>query len=206
MSASSGRRTHRPFSDACEQNRQPILAVIGPAFEDVETVLEIGSGTGQHAVFFAASMPHLRWQTADVPENHPGIRLWLEDAGLPNLLPPISLEVTGDWPDEAFDAVFSANTAHIMSLTEVGEMFRGVAGVLRPGGLFALYGPFNYGGAYTSRSNADFDRWLKARDPDSGIRDFEHLDTLADSLGLRLIADHAMPANNRTLIWGSPAG
>ncbi|MEA3412005.1 MAG: DUF938 domain-containing protein [Pseudomonadota bacterium] len=195
------RYTNKPFSEACEQNKLPILEVIGPTFAETESVLEVGSGTGQHAVFFAASMPHLRWQTADVPDSHSGIRVWLEEAALPNVLPPIRLDVAGEWPRKTFDGVFSANTAHIMSLSEVEAMFRGVARVLRPDGLFALYGPFNYRGAYTSRSNAEFDRWLKARDPNSGIRDFEYLNVLAETLGLSLVADHAMPANNRTLIW-----
>ena len=193
--------TEKPFSEACEQNKGPILAVIDPLFASARCVLEIGSGTGQHAVFFARALPHLVWQTSDVAENHPGIKAWLAEAGLPNVPPPLALDVRCAWPERRFDGVFSANTAHILSADEVAAMFRGVAGVLAPDGLFALYGPFNYGGRYTSESNARFDQWLKARDPRSGIKDFDWLKVLAEQDGLTFVADHEMPVNNRTLVW-----
>jgi len=192
----------KPFSQSSEENKEPIVHVIGPLFASARTLLEIGSGTGQHAVYFAATMPHLRWQASDRRENLAGIRLWLEEADLANLPLPLELDVTGDaWPEEVYDGVFSANTAHIMSWNEVKAMFTGVARILPPGGCFALYGPFNYGGRYTSDSNARFDAWLKARDPRSSIKDFDALDTLARRLGLLLVADHKMPMNNRTLVW-----
>jgi cyclopropane fatty-acyl-phospholipid synthase-like methyltransferase len=192
----------KPFSQSCEENKEPILHVIGPLFAGARTLLEIGSGTGQHAVYFAAAMPHLRWQASDRRENLAGIRLWREEADLANLLPPLQVDVIGDaWPEQIYDGVFSANTAHIMSWDEVQAMFTGVARVLRPGGFFALYGPFNYGGRYTSHSNARFDAWLKAQDPRSSIKDFDALDALAQRLGLLLAADHTMPVNNRTLVW-----
>lgn len=191
----------KPFSPACEENKVPILAVIGPLFEDCNTVLEIGSATGQHAVYFAGHLPWLRWQTSDQPAHLPGIRLWLAEARLDNLPEPLALDVTGTWPEGPFDAVFSANTAHIMSLPEVAAMLRGVAQVLAPGGRFALYGPFSRGGRHTSDSNRDFDHWLRMRDPDSGVRDIDALEPLATEAGLILEADHAMPVNNRTLIW-----
>ena len=191
----------KPFSPACEENKVPILAVIGPLFEDCHTVLEIGSGTGQHAVYFAGHLPWLRWQTSDQPAHLPGIRLWLAEARLDNLPEPLALDVTGTWPEGPFDAVFSANTAHIMSLPEVAAMLRGVAQVLAPGGRFALYGPFSRGGRHTSDSNRDFDHWLRMRDPDSGVRDIDTLEPMAAGAGLILEADHAMPVNNRTLIW-----
>jgi len=111
------------------------------------------------------------------------------------------LDVTRRWPETRFDAVFSANSAHIMSESAVEAMFRGVPAILAPGGLFALYGPFNYAGAFSSPSNARFDGWLKSRDPRSGIRDFERLDALAREGGMVLLRDHEMPVNNRTLIW-----
>ncbi len=200
----------KPYSEACDQNREPILAVIAPLFADRAAVLEIGSGTGQHAVFFAARLPQLRWHASDLAEHHPGIRLWLEEAGLANLSGPIALDVLdADWQVPEVDAVFSANTAHIMSAGAVAAMFAGVGRTLPAGGLFVLYGPFNYDRSYTSESNARFDAWLKARDPASGIRDFEDLDALAAANGMRLLRDFGMPANNRTLCWrreGRPSG
>jgi cyclopropane fatty-acyl-phospholipid synthase-like methyltransferase len=191
----------KPYSRSCDENRIPIRDLLTGYVSDIDSLLEIGSGTGQHAVFFAAAFPHLTWQTSDVRENLPGIRQWLEDAGLPNLPSPLELDVTDRWPQTGYDAVFSANTAHIMSDEAVAAMFRGVPMVLKPGGLFALYGPFNYGGSFTSESNARFQDWLKARDPGSGIKDFEHLDDLARAGGLVLVRDHEMPVNNRTLVW-----
>lgn len=192
----------KPFSESCVQNREPILAVLREVFADRSNVLEIGSGTGQHAVDFAAALSHLRWQTADVPSNHPGIRRWLDDAALPNVLPPIALDVNRlEWRNGSYDAVFSANTLHIMGWPAVEQFFAGVGAVLLPGGMLAVYGPFNYNGAFTSESNARFDIWLKSRDPASGVRDFEAVNALARAQGLVLQQDIAMPANNRTLVW-----
>ncbi|MEW6118964.1 MAG: DUF938 domain-containing protein [Pseudomonadota bacterium] len=192
----------KPWAESCEQNRDPILAVLREVFADRSYVLEIGSGTGQHAVYFGAALPHLRWQTGDVPLAHAGIRMWLEEAGLPNVLPPIALDVNQkNWRNGRYDGIFSANTLHIMSWPEVGKCFDGIADVLEPGGVLAIYGPFNYEGRYTSESNARFDAWLKARDPASGVRDFEAVDALARERGLVLQQDYAMPANNRTLVW-----
>ena len=191
----------KPYAPACDRNQAPILAVLREHFMDRKHVLEIGSGTGQHAVYFAAAMPWLTWQCSDVADNLPGIRLWLDEAALPNTPAPIELDVRGAWPRRRFDAAFSANTLHIMSWPEVELLFARLSTVLAEGATVAVYGPFNYGGAYTSDSNRDFDGWLKARDPASGIRDFEAVGALAHGIGLRLIADVAMPANNRTLIW-----
>ena len=191
----------KPHSPACDRNRDPILAVLNEHFTECRTVLEIGSGTGQHAVYFAAAMPQLTWQCSDVAENLPGIRMWLEDAQLANTPSPIELDVDGAWPQARFDGVFSANTLHIMGWAQVEACFARLPAVLADAATVAVYGPFNYGGAYTSRSNREFDAWLKARDPNSGIRDFEAIDALARAIGLRLIADVGMPANNRTLVW-----
>jgi cyclopropane fatty-acyl-phospholipid synthase-like methyltransferase len=194
--------TDKPYAESCAQNRDPILAVLRDVFADRRRVLEVGSGTGQHAVYFAPELPHLVWQTADVAQHLPGIRAWLDDAALPNVLAPFPLDVNqDDWHDRRYDAVFSANTLHIMGWPEVERFFDGVAAVLEPGGVLAIYGPFNYGGAYTSDSNARFDAWLKARDPASGVRDFEAVNALAEAHGLVLWRDVAMPANNRTLVW-----
>ena len=192
----------KPFSEACEQNKRPILAILQQYFANTSNVLEIGSGTGQHAVFFAAQLPHLHWLTSEVAELHPGIGAWLAEAGLSNLAGPVELDVNQpDWPVNEIDAVFSANTAHIMDWASVEKMFAGIGRVLQTEGVFCLYGPFNYEGSYTSDSNARFDLWLKQRDPQSGIRDFEALDLLAQQHGMELLADHAMPVNNRTLVW-----
>lgn len=192
----------KPYAEACERNRDPILAVIAPLLAERSAVLEIGSGTGQHAVYFASRLPHLTWYTSDRAEYHAGIRLWIADSGLINVEPPLLLDVTQPlWPALAVDAVFSANTTHIMHWPEVEALFAGVGRLLPERGLFMLYGPFNYGGRYTSASNAEFDRLLKLRDPGSGLRDFEEIDRLARAAGLLLKGDVAMLANNRLLYW-----
>jgi cyclopropane fatty-acyl-phospholipid synthase-like methyltransferase len=192
----------KPFAEACEKNRAPILEVLRVELAGKTRLLEIGSGTGQHAVYLAPEFPALLWQTSDVAEAHAGIRAWLADAGLANVLPPLTLDVCkDDWPTERYDAVFSSNTAHWMSWPEVECLFSGVGKALQTGGVFCLYGAFNYGGTFTSESNARFDRWLRARDPSSGIRDFEAVDELARRAGMTLANDHEMPANNRMLVW-----
>ena len=191
----------KPFAPACERNRDPILAVLRTHFADRRRVLEVGSGTGQHAVHFAAAMPWLTWQCADLAPQLPGIRQWLDEAGVPNTPPPIALDVGGPWPDGPYDAVFSANTLHVVGWAEVEAFFAGVGQVLGAGGTLVVYGPFNTGGDYTSASNRDFDAWLKARDPASGIRDAEAVERLAARAGLHAVADIAMPANNRCLVW-----
>jgi cyclopropane fatty-acyl-phospholipid synthase-like methyltransferase len=194
----------KPIAESCEQNKLPILTVLREEFANATRVLEIGSGTGQHAVFFARELPHLEWQPSDVSANHPGILAWLADEQVPNVRPPLTLDVACDpWPAREFDAVFSANTVHIMSWSEVEKMFAGIGRALLPGGVFCLYGPFNYGGQYTAESNARFDAWLKQRDPKSGVRNLEDLQTLAATHGLTLIRDHAMPSDNRTLVWAA---
>jgi SAM-dependent methyltransferase len=192
----------KPYAPACDRNREPILEVLRRWFAGRTSVLEIGSGTGQHAVAFAAALPHLAWQTTDVAENLPGIGMWLDEAHLPNLPPPLELDVTGRWPKARYDAAFSANTLHIMSWEEVRKLFAGVARALAPDATLAIYGPFNYSGRFTSDSNAGFDRSLKERSASMGIRDFEAVDALARSAGFDLVEDCPMPANNRTLVWG----
>lgn len=191
----------KPFAPHCERNKEPILAVLKQYFEKCRRVLEIGSGTGQHAVFFAPAFPNTVWQTSDLEENLPGIRLWLQEAALPNLPSPLMLDVTGEWPKQRFDAAFSANSLHIMPWSAVEQLFAGVDTVLDREGLLAVYGPFNYHGTYTSDSNREFDGWLKQRSEFSAIRDFEAVDALAGRIGLQLVNDHAMPANNRLIVW-----
>ncbi len=191
----------KPYAPACDRNRGPILEVLRMHLAARRQVLEIGSGTGQHAVHFAAALPHLTWQSSDTVEHLPGIRLWLGEARLPNLPPPLELDVEGVWPRGRYEAVFSANTLHIMSIAQVERLFAQLPAVMSADAVLVIYGPFNYGGRFTSESNAAFDRSLKERARHMGIRDFEAVDSLARGSGLQLIEDRAMPANNRTLVW-----
>jgi cyclopropane fatty-acyl-phospholipid synthase-like methyltransferase len=202
MRALSQTRAVLAFSEACERNKGPILEVLRSALASSRSVLEIGSGTGQHAVHFAAALPHLCWQPSELPGQLAPLAERIRLEGAPNLLAPIALNVREHpWPVDVVDAVFGANTLNIIPWSAVRDFFRGVGEALDRSGLLCVYGPFRYQGEYTSDSNAEFDRWLKARDPVSGIRDFEALDELARAAGLVLAADHAMPANNRTLVW-----
>jgi cyclopropane fatty-acyl-phospholipid synthase-like methyltransferase len=192
----------KPYAPSCDRNQGPIRDILVRHFPQRRRILEIGSGTGQHAVFFAPAFPQAVWQTSDIGENLPGIRMWLDEAALPNTPPPIALDVRGPWPKQRYDAVFTANTLHIMGWPEVQMMFAALDEVLEEkDAMLAVYGPFNYRGEFTSDSNRAFDQWLKDRSSASGIRDFEAVDALANSIGLHLIEDCAMPANNRTLIW-----
>lgn len=192
-----------PFSEACEQNKQPILAILQHWLTQPATVLEIGSGTGQHAAFFAAQLPHIHWYPTDVAAHLPGIEWRRNHANCANLHPCQIVDVNqASWPTLTdIDAVFSANTAHIMSWAEVQRLFQGVAHLLPPDGLFFLYGPFSDHGQHRSESNAQFDAMLRQRDPLSGVRDKQDLQTLAEQVGLALLADCEMPVNNQTLIW-----
>lgn len=190
-----------PFSAACERNRAPILARLGPLFRNRRRVLEIGSGTGQHAEYFAAAMPGLVWICSDLPERLAGLRARLDAAAADNLEGPLALDVMTHWPDVAADALFSANTLHIMPEPAVEAFFHGAGERLAAGGRLVVYGPFHYGGSPTSAGNAAFDRELHARGGGEGIRDIEAVLALATEAGFRLLADCAMPANNRLLAW-----
>lgn len=192
----------RPYAESCEQNREPILAVLRDWLGSRRRLLEIGSGTGQHAVYFAAEFPDLVWQSSDCAAGLPGIRAWLDSAGLPNLPLPLALDVLHDaWPERGFDAAFSANTAHIMHEDAVTAMFEGLGRCLEAGAPFVLYGPFNSDGCYTSTSNARFDERLRERDPRSGIKDAGWLCGLAERNGMQLADTVGMPANNRIMVW-----
>lgn len=182
----------KPFSEPSERNRAPILAVLKKALANSKRVLEIGSGTGQHAAYFAPELPHLVWQASDRAENLADIRQWVADA--------IELDVDQPFPKVDADAVFTANTCHIMSWPQVERMFVGI-GRIGSVKTFCLYGPFNYGGRHTSESNARFDAMLRGRDPQSGIRDAEAISALAGKIGFRLAEDNPMPANNRLLVF-----
>lgn len=193
--------TDKPYSPASERNREPILAILRTWFVDRQRVLEIGSGTGQHAVHFAAALPHLVWQSSDRAENLAGIRQWLDEAALLNTPLPLELDVTRTWPLDRFDAIFSANTLHIMAWPEVEHMFKALPSITTDDARVAIYGPFNIDGRFTSESNASFDRDLKMRGAHMGIRDAADVDALAADVGFDLIEDMAMPANNRLRLW-----
>ena len=192
----------RPNAPASERNKEAILEVLSDELRDCRAILEIGSGTGQHAIFFASQMSWLSWQTSDRLENHVGINAWLVDANLDNVNPPLQLDVLEPVTfGDKFDAVFSANTAHIMSIAAVECMFRIVGERLNDGGKFCLYGPFNLNGSFTSDSNRDFDLSLKSQDPAMGIRDLEKLDDFAAANGMHRASLYAMPANNMIAVW-----
>jgi SAM-dependent methyltransferase len=192
----------KPFSQACELNKQPILNVLKHVLRDRKRVLEVASGTGQHAVYFGAHLPYLSWQTSDVQQNVDGVQAWLTEANLPNVISPLTLDVNDAmWPVGKFDAVFNANTVHIISWPEVQRLFDHIARAVVPGTVVCFYGPYNYNQQFTSESNARFDASLKDRNSKSGIRDFEAINELAASHGLILQKDFEMPSNNRLLVW-----
>ncbi|WP_319379800.1 DUF938 domain-containing protein [Thiomicrorhabdus sp.] len=193
---------NKPFAPSCEENKQIILESISPYLHQRREVLEIASGTGQHAIYFAERMPHLIWQTSDLIEAHPGIRQWITDSELENVLHPLALNVSENkWPSARFDAIFSANSFHIMGKSNVEDFFKNAANTLNNQAIVMIYGPFNYRGQFTSDSNARFDQWLKQRDPNSGIKDFEWCNQLAQQAELSLLDDISMPQNNRLLVW-----
>ncbi len=191
----------KPFSQACENNGPPILSQLTRLLSDTKTVLEVGSGTGQHAAYFAAGLPQVLWQPSDLLDNHEGINLWVEDASLNNLLAPIEYDVTQANTLKSYDAIFMANTLHIMPWQAVEACIQNTTHQINDNGLLIVYGPFNYEGDYTSESNARFDQWLKAADPERGIREFERIDKLAREANFIFEEDIAMPANNRLLVW-----
>jgi len=192
----------KPFSEYAERNGGPILDVLRNEFSMCTTILEIGSGTGQHAVRFAGEIPHLCWQTSDLDDNCDGIGDWVRESKLTNLLPPLSLDVlTADVPEASYNGVFSANTAHIMSYDAVAKMFALVGNALADDGVFCLYGPFRQDGEFNTVSNAAFDESLRSRNPDMGIRDIESLDELGCRHGLVRARLYAMPANNHIVVW-----
>jgi Protein of unknown function (DUF938) len=194
-----------PYSQACENNKQAILKVLQDVFAESEKVLEVGSGTGQHATHFAAHLPDLVWQPTEQAENLPALHPRCAAYQGQNLLAECELDVNeADWPPMIPDAMFTANTLHIMSFDSVRNFFAGIGRGRPENFVLAVYGPFNYDGEYTSQSNARFDVWLAQQHPDSAIRDFEAVNTLAKEAGLTLHSDNEMPANNRLLVWKSP--
>ena len=192
---------NKPFAESCEQNKRVILDVLQTEFSESKSLLEIASGTGQHAVYFANKMPHLNWQCSDRFSELSGLNRWINEAQLSNLPTAIELDVLSQWPRCQYDAVFSANAVHIMSWQAVEAMFKELKNCIKDKATVCLYGPFNYNGEFSSDSNARFDQWLKQRNPESGIRDFEKLNVLAAQCDLQLKNDYEMPANNRILCW-----
>jgi SAM-dependent methyltransferase len=189
-------------SPSCERNKEPILAVLREILPVPGLVLEVGSGSGQHAVHFARGLPHVEWQPTDVADNLPGISAWRDEAGLANLREPLALDLFSDrWPVAAAQAVVCINTIHIVSWEAVERLFAGVGLLLKPGGTMYVYGPYRYADRPLEPSNEEFDRWLKARDSASGVRLFEDVNRLAGQNGLTLAGDRAMPANNRSIWW-----
>ena len=192
----------KAFSQACENNRQPILNRLTKIFSNTHNVLEIGSGTGQHAVFFSSNLPHLVWYTSDLPCNHHTINAWIESSSASNVRSPLVFDANSTkWTNSLVDGLFTANTCHILTWSALVNFFGRLHTILAPGGIFIIYGPFKYGGKFTSRSNQEFDLVLKNDFSHQGIRDFEALTKLAAGAGLKLIEDYSMPANNQLLVW-----
>jgi len=197
------RNMNKPFAQSCEDNKAVIFKHLDNLLENKHQLLEIGSGTGQHAVYFAENLPHIRWQPTELAENIAAIEMWMQDAALTNITKPEVLDVAAQqWPlKKEFDAAFTANTLHIMSINHVEKLFSGLGNVLSDGAIFISYGPFNYNGKFSSESNARFDLWLKDRDPVSGIRDVDELKAFANTANIDLVDDIEMPMNNRLLVW-----
>jgi len=197
------RMNDKPYSEACVRNGPSILAELKARLPAKGSLLEIGSGSGQHAVMFAAALPGIQWQTSDMIEQHAGMRMWIKEAALANLIDPIPLDVSRatDWPEQRFDAVYSANTLHIMTTAAVEACFARIASLMQPDARLFIYGPFMYAGEHSSQSNRDFDAVLRHRDAQSGVRDVQWLQALASAGGLGLVEDISMPGNNRMLVW-----
>lgn len=194
----------KQYSPSCERNKDLILPVLKEVLPKSGTVLEVGSGTGQHAAYFADGLPHLVWQPTELAENFLSIQAWVAESGLPNLCAPLELDLLAGperWPVTSAAAVVCINTVHIVAWQGVENLFAGAGRILVPGGAMYVYGAYRYTARPLEPSNEDFDQWLKARDPVSGVRDFEAVNALAHQNGLVLAGDRAMPGNNRSIWW-----
>lgn len=196
----------RPFSPACERNQAAILAAMAPLLEKPGTLLEIGSGTGQHAAWMAPQLPHIRWQTSDLPDHLPGIQAWLDDVPGKRMPAPAVLDVAGRWPEKSFQYLYTANTFHIMASALVERCIEQGGCHLDAGGRWFVYGPFRVAGAFTSDSNHEFHHWLQQRDPRQGIRALEWVQGCMQHAGLELVARQPMPANNFLLTFEKTGG
>ncbi len=191
-----------PFSQACENNKNSILKVLKEYIADQDSLLEIASGTGQHGEFFAKSFPNLLWQTSDLPDAVDDLNLRISEANLQNLPLALTLNVNdSNWNVKKYELLFTANSLHIMSEKSVENFFSRIPNVLQQSALVFIYGPFKYDGKFTTKSNAEFDEWLKEKDLRSGVRDFEDINKLAVNVGLSLAADVQMPSNNQLLVF-----
>jgi len=195
-------KSDKPFAPSCERNRDPIRDVLKRVLTGSGLLLEVGSGTGQHAAYLAKDFPAYKWQPTDLPENLEVINAWAVESDTDNILPALALDLRKhDWPVESADAILCINTIHIVSWRLVENLFRGAGKVLKPGRVMYVYGPFEYSDHPLEPTNAEFNEWLKMRDPKSGIRKFEDVNRLAQENGLVLEGDEAMPANNRSIWW-----
>ena len=195
----------KEFAPACERNSQVILDVLQQILPRTRSVLEIGSGTGQHAVYFADGLPHLQWQPTN-KGSLDSINAWRQEARLENLLPPISLDLLAPIEQQliglqTIDAIVCINAVHIMPWQGTEKLFEFAGERLPVGGVLYVYGPYKYAGKRLEPSNENFERWLKKRDPRSGIRDFNEVNRLANRSGFELQDDIGMPANNRSIYW-----
>ncbi|NKB34648.1 MAG: DUF938 domain-containing protein [Pseudomonadales bacterium] len=191
-----------PFSQASENNKLPILEILQRHFDEISSVLEIGSGTAQHGEFFTQQFPRISWQCTDIPQNLTITQQRISACSFPNLPAAITLDVNdSEWKCSSYDSVFTANSLHIMSEESVVNFFAGIPQCLNKSAIVLLYGPFKYQGEFTTDSNARFDLWLKQQNPESGVRDFERIQELATAAGLSLLEDNSMPANNQLLVF-----
>lgn len=190
-------------AESTRRNRNPILGILKKEIEGSKKLLEIGSGTGQHAVYFSKKLPQILWQTSDRSINHESINYWIKRYNLKNLLLPLDIEIGVNEKNinDIFDCVFSSNTSHIMSLENVKRLFALVGKVLNKNGKFFLYGPFKINLEFTTRSNEDFHQKLKAENKLMGLRDIEELDKYAIENNMQNHAFYEMPANNYLSIW-----
>ena len=190
------------YSRAADNNKAAILSVLTPYLSEGDHVLEIGSGSGQHAIHMTGALPQIQWQPSDRAITLALLSANIREYGTPNVQQPIELDLANP-PlalPEGVQCVYAANVMHIVSEPLGATLIKLAAQSLLKDGYLVLYGPYRYGGEFTTESNKDFDGWLKDRDSASGVRDFEWVDKLANESGLTLIMDHSMPANNQCLV------
>ncbi len=192
----------KPYAISCDRNSAPILEVLKEYLKDYKKLVEMGAGTGQHAIYMAPHFPELEWYLLDQKDRHEGIKTWLHDFPRANVKGPIEYSIgENDWPISDCDVVFTSNTLHIVSWEKDLQFFDDLTNALSSGGLFMAYGAFNYNGDFSSESNKKFEEWLKERDPASGIKDFEKVKAELEKRDFELVKDHEMPSNNRLLVF-----
>ena len=198
----------RQFSPSAARNCAPILAVLQRVLPVEGLVLELGSGTGEHAVHFARHLPALRWQPSEAdPAAMASITDWVAHAASPNLLPPLCFELAATpWPVAAADAIVAINVLHYSPWSSTPALFAGAAEVLPVGGVVVCYGPYRRAGAHTAPSNAEFDEWLRSVDPRFAVRDLEAVEAEAQRCGFVLEDVVDMPANNFSLVFRRGGG